>query len=84
MSAETPCYVGLRPCGCICAAAVDAPDNDKKRRSEDAREVAKWMRAGLTIERWTVEKVRAANWAGCPTCNPPKRSKRPSQKAHSL
>jgi hypothetical protein len=55
------CYVGKRPCGCLVAAAVDKPEYTK----DTAKSVAKWMRDGLTIERQTVEYVRA-NFATCP------------------
>ena len=48
------CYVGIKPCGHMVAAAVDTPEYMK----HNAQEVAKWMRAGLTVERRPVEDVR--------------------------
>ena len=51
-------YVGLKPCGCIGAAFVDRPEYAK----DIAREVASWIRNGLTVERMTTEEVRAADW----------------------
>lgn len=58
---EPMCYVGLRECGCIRAVAVDSPQYKK----ETAKAVASWMKRGLTIERWTSERVRATDWK-CP------------------
>lgn len=51
-------YVGRKPCGCIGAAFVDKPEHAK----DIAREVASWIRDGLTVERMTTEEVRAADW----------------------
>ena len=34
--------------------AVDSPEQKK----DNAKHLARWIRAGLTIERWTIEKVR--------------------------
>lgn len=48
------CYVGRKECGCFVAAIVDAPEH----RKDTAREVAKWIRQGLAIERMSVEDVR--------------------------
>ena len=50
---ETPCYVGVRPCGCWVAATVDEPRNTLVRK-----DVADFMRHGLTIERKPVWEVR--------------------------
>lgn len=54
MNANVFCYVGIKSCGHMVAAAVDRPENAK----DNAKEVAKWMRSGLTIERRPVEDVR--------------------------
>lgn len=56
--AESMCYVGVKPDGCAVAALVDVG------RREDATEIAKWMRSGLTIERHPVTWVRE-NLRGC-------------------
>lgn len=53
-------YVGLCPtCKSVRFASVDIPD----MKRENAREVSKLIREGFDVERWTVERVRAANWA---------------------
>lgn len=63
MSEQVFAYVGIKPCGHAVAAAVDRPEHKK----ENAREVAKWMRSGLTVERWTVERVRTdLHFCKCP------------------
>lgn len=67
MMAEKMAYVARRPCGCLCAAAVDDPEH---RRHVD-NEVVSWLRDGYPVERMTVEAVREATWT-CPTCHPPK------------
>jgi NADPH:quinone reductase-like Zn-dependent oxidoreductase len=47
-------YVGIKNCGCMVAAMVDNPEHKK----DTAKEIAKWIREGLTIERVTAEYVR--------------------------
>lgn len=60
-----PCYVGRRPCGCVGFAAIDEPAHAR----DNAKEVAKVIRAGWTIERQSVKWVRE-NWGpGCVVCN---------------
>jgi hypothetical protein len=54
MTEEAMCYVGIKPCGCCVAAAVDNPEWAK----DTAKAVSKWMRDGLTIERRTVQWSR--------------------------
>lgn len=54
MSDTDPAYIGVKLCGCVEAALVDTG-----RRAENARELAKWARWGLTIERTTVGEARA-------------------------
>ena len=53
---EPMAYLGRKPCGCAVFCTVDRPE----RAKDTAREVAKEMRAGLTIERVTVEVARQA------------------------
>ncbi len=40
-------YVAMKPCGCVVAAAVDNPEHKK----DTAKDIAKWVRDGLTIQR---------------------------------
>lgn len=55
-------YIGIKACGCVVAAAVDDPRWTK----DTAKDVAKWMKAGLTIERKPVEWVREKlNFCDC-------------------
>lgn len=50
-----PCYIARKPdCGCIVMAVVDEPRHAK----DTAKEIAKCIRDGLTIERVTVGYVR--------------------------
>lgn len=59
-------YVGVAPCGCYKMAIMDVAYS----KEELARELAKVIRQGLTIERVTNEMVRAGSW-GCVLCQPP-------------
>lgn len=54
----TPCYVSRCPCGGITFASVDVPE----RRKDNAKEVAKLIRAGRKIETMTVSEVRKAKF----------------------
>ena len=54
MADDTPCYVGIKECGCVVAAVVDVPEH----RKETAKAVQEWIRDGLQIERQTVTWVR--------------------------
>lgn len=56
-------YVAKKPCGCICSAVVDEPNHKR----DVAKDVAEWIREGLTIEHVTVQHVRE-NFVGwqCP------------------
>lgn len=47
-------YIGRCKCGHVVAAAMDEPEY----RKDNAKEVARWMRDGLTIERLDVDAVR--------------------------
>lgn len=56
-------YVATVPgCGCVVAATVDAPEYAR----DTAKEVASWVRRGLTISRHTVEAVRTMPFRTCP------------------
>ena len=50
----TYAYAAYKPCGCMVAAATDEPHN--------ADDIAKWIRAGLRVERVTCEAVRHGRW----------------------
>lgn len=50
---EPMAYVARMACGHIVAAAVD--DEHKK---DNAREIARWIRWGYTVDRVTCEQVR--------------------------
>lgn len=54
METELMSYAGIKKCGCCVAAAVDNPEH----KAETAKEVAKWIREGLTIERKTKQWVK--------------------------
>lgn len=53
-------YVAIHSCGKIVAASVDEPDN-----KGCASDVASWIRRRETVKRFTVEKVRRAEWCRC-------------------
>ncbi len=50
----TVCYVGRKSCGCLVAAVVDLPGQEK----ETARDVAQFIREGYTVTRMESEEVR--------------------------
>lgn len=58
---EDMAYIARKDCGCIVAAAVDAPES----RKDVAKEVRKWIAGGLTVERVTCGYVRQ-NMRRCP------------------
>ena len=62
----TMCYVGVQPCGCVTAAAVDEPEYAK----DNAKTVAGWIRKGLTVERCDTEDARARLALGWPDSCP--------------
>lgn len=63
---EIMCYVAKCKCGCgLVFASVDEPTQSAARRRDTAKELAKLVRAGLTIERMTVAQVRTAQWRTC-------------------
>ena len=47
-------YIGTKSCGCTVAAVVDVKGMEK----ETAKSVAKFIQAGLTIERIRTEDVK--------------------------
>jgi len=51
----THAYIGRKACGCIVAAVLDTPGYPKRA----AKEVAKFIRDGLTVERVENSVVRA-------------------------
>lgn len=58
---EYESYIGRKSCGCIVLAIVDDPDHKK----DIAKEIAKAIKGGLTIERVTCQYVRE-NMKRCP------------------
>lgn len=54
-------YISRQPCGCLGMAIVDSPE----RKQDVAKEVAKAIRLGETVERVTTEYVRTVEW-WCP------------------
>jgi hypothetical protein len=73
---ERMAYVARCECGHIVAAAMDEP----AYRKDNAKEVARWMRDGLTIERMDVEAVRVY----LHECTCPKKAKPSRQTALDL
>lgn len=59
-SGDQMAYVGIKSCGCVVAATVDNPAHQK----EVAKDVATFIKEGLTIERKTCAWVRE-NFEGC-------------------
>jgi hypothetical protein len=51
------CYVGLAPCGCYKYAAVDMPEIPEAKKLM-AKDIARMIKDGWTIERKTVQWVR--------------------------
>jgi len=51
MSEHEFAYVGTKPCGCTVAAMVISP----KWAKDTAREVAKWIRAGYSVDKVSVK-----------------------------
>ena len=54
MSKNTHAYVAKAPCGCLVAVMVDSEENKK----DVAKEIAGFIRSGLTIERHLIADVR--------------------------
>lgn len=75
-------YIGrLQPCGCVVAAMVDAAPDDSDRYKRDvAKEVATWIREGLTVERVTNDYVRQHLFTYCDACKERRaKKKKPAQ-----
>ncbi len=64
-------YIGRAPCGCVRAAMYDDIE-DADDRKFMAQELARWIRAGLTIEHVTHAYVRENFCSAdrCPHCVP--------------
>mgnify|MGYP001574533717 CR=1 FL=1 len=58
----TYAYAAYKPCGCMVAAATDEPHN--------ADDIAKWIRAGLRVERVTSDAPNAATPHAPPPARP--------------
>lgn len=71
MSEASICYVGRCGCGAIRAATVAEPGHEKRT----AKDVAEFIRSGLTVEPMETEAVRVASW----TCTCPRRPRDPLQ-----
>lgn len=59
---EHMAYIGRKSCGCVVAAYVDDPE----RRKDTAKEVASWIRDGLTVEHVTVTYANEQFKWDCP------------------
>lgn len=55
---EPMAYIGRADCGCIRMAVVDDPDHKR----DVAREIAKAVKHGETVERVTCAYVRETKW----------------------
>ncbi len=51
---EPMAYMGRKPCDCVVALTVDLPELKK----DVAKEIGKWIRDGLTVERVSLEVAR--------------------------
>lgn len=81
---EPMAYISRASCGCIRMATVDAPD----RTQNTAREIARAVRNGETVERVTCDFVRTTAWTaeGCdvhegPLAQAKKKPAAPKQRA---
>ena len=53
---EPRCYIGVWPaCGCIMFVSADEPEYDK----DNAKEIARLIRAGYRVENITVDEFKA-------------------------
>jgi hypothetical protein len=77
MSKATHVYLGRQACGCAVAFVVDDPDDPKFT----AREIAKWVRRGRTVERVLLDEARSGPFGcKCPKAPEPP----PAQQAFTL
>ena len=73
---EDMAYIARCKCGGVVMATVDNPDHQK----ENAKEIARCVRDGLTIERVSVEYVRSKECVlGCVCPKEPKTTKNSDQ-----
>jgi hypothetical protein len=63
-------YMGRRSCGCVVAITVDDPEYKK----DTAKEIGKWIRQGLAIERVSIETARQS-FTTCPHHKPAKQKR---------
>lgn len=71
-------YIGVAPeCGCIRAFIADDP----RQAVQVARDVAGFVRSGLTVERRLIETVRATRWTD-PACATHGRKPQPADTEH--
>lgn len=63
-SGEDLCYVALHDCRGWQGVTVIKYETPERKRAV-AKAVADWIRAGLQIETWTVEKFREAKMCEC-------------------
>jgi hypothetical protein len=66
ISSEGMAYVGRRPCGCCEMAVADIREHPR----DTAKEVAKAVRRGLSVERVTNDWVRRESVWSCDVCTP--------------
>lgn len=64
--ADSFCYVGKAPCGCIQAICLD------RGNKQTATDVAEFIEMGLTVERVTVDYGKANFMKDCDKCREPK------------
>ena len=55
-------YVAVWPCGCALAVCSGRPD------LVEPNDIAKWIRQGASIERWSAKRVRAEWPRRMPEC----------------
>lgn len=68
MKSDGMAYIAKLPCGCICGAIADKPDDPAWRRTI-AKETGAWIKDGLTVERVPDQTVRDSAWS-CVVCKP--------------
>jgi hypothetical protein len=76
-------FIGRKSCGCVVFAMVDEPEPSDYYRKELAKELAKAIRQGLTIEKVPVEYVRNLEHFGC-NCDKPKKVKKSTTQVQML
>lgn len=65
VSKSTMTYVAKAPCGCIRAACIDVPGDEK----ETAKLVADYVKRKLAVSHVLHETVKTTPW-GCEVCDP--------------